>query len=283
MRRRVLVILAVFLLLPRLVVSAEATGEVPFKLYRGYVIVVRGSIGNLKNLRFIIDTGAAPSVVDVEIARKLHLTGRRERVSVFNRSLDTERVVVPNVDLGPLHADALPVVVRDLGFAEEALGTRVDAMIGFDFLRKSSFTIDYKAKKLVFGRVDSSMFVIPYQAGADYVVVEMRIQQQRVMLLVDTGASGLVLFEGAARVPPGSFSDAGTRVWSNMGGAVQVRRVRLLDAYLGPVPWGPREAFILKDVGANSPAGVHGLLGVASLKLRRLGFDSRRQILALDQ
>ena len=56
--------LAALSLAAQLAVGENARNEVPFKLYRGYVIVVRGSIGNLKNLNFLIDTGAVPSVLD---------------------------------------------------------------------------------------------------------------------------------------------------------------------------------------------------------------------------
>ena len=52
--------------------SAFTSNDVPFKLYRGYVIVIRGSIGGLTNLNFVVDTGAVPSVVDARIALKLH-------------------------------------------------------------------------------------------------------------------------------------------------------------------------------------------------------------------
>jgi len=41
-----------------LVFAADKPNEVSLKLYRGYAIVVRGSVGNLKNLNFLIDTGA---------------------------------------------------------------------------------------------------------------------------------------------------------------------------------------------------------------------------------
>src|SRR5262249_1118758 len=33
-----------------------------FKLYRGYLIVVSGSVGGLKNLHFLVDTGASKSI-----------------------------------------------------------------------------------------------------------------------------------------------------------------------------------------------------------------------------
>ncbi len=136
----------------QLVVASDSAGEVPFRLYRDYVIVVRGSIGNLKNLNFLVDTGAVPTVLDRRIARKLHLAGTPGKLSVFTQKVDTEQTSAPNVQLGQLHADALPVVVRDLSLAEQALGTRVDAMIGFDFLGQTAFTIDYLSRKMDHGR-----------------------------------------------------------------------------------------------------------------------------------
>jgi hypothetical protein len=68
------VVLVACSLAPLKVVGADGTNEVSFKLYRSYVIVARGSIGNVRNLNFVIDTGAVPSILDRRIARRLHLT-----------------------------------------------------------------------------------------------------------------------------------------------------------------------------------------------------------------
>jgi len=280
----VAVVLAGCHVTPQLVLAADSTNEVPFTLYRGYAIVVRGSIGNVKNLNFLLDTGAVPSVLDRRIAQKLHLTGTVEKLSVFTQKLDTERVIAPSVQLGPQQVEALSVVVRDLSFAEEALGTRVDAMIGLDFLGKGPFTIDYQSKRIVFGPIDPSLVAIPYQAGPGYAVVEMTIQQQKFFLLVDTGASDLVLFEGATRDCPDAIKNVGTRTWSNMGGEIRVKQVQLRDAYLGSAPWGSRDVFILEDTGStNPPTGLRGLLGIVSLKARRVAFDPEHKTLAWDQ
>ena len=74
---------------------AADSQTVPFKLYRGYVIVVRGSIGSLKSLNFLVDTGAVPSVVDPRIASKLQLRGQQGQVDVATKTLTTEQVIVP--------------------------------------------------------------------------------------------------------------------------------------------------------------------------------------------
>jgi predicted aspartyl protease len=267
---------------PPVVLAASSTNEIPFKLYRGYAIVVRGSIGTAKNLNFLIDTGAVPSVLDRRIAQRLHLTGTVEKLSVFTQKLETERVIVPEVNLGPLHSEALPAVVRDLSFAEEALGTRVDAIIGFDFLNQSAFTIDYQSKKITVGPTDPSLVAIPYHAGPGYAVVEMKIQRQTLLLLVDTGASDLVLFESATRDCPNAIKNVSSQTWSNLGGDIRVQQVQLEDAFLGSTPWGTQDVFILPDSGGNQPGGLCGLLGVASLKARRVSFDPERRVFAWD-
>lgn len=277
------VVLAACHVAPQVVLAADSSNEIPFKLCRGYAIVVRGSIGTVKNLNFLVDTGAVPSVLDQRISRKLHLTGTVEKLSVFTQKLETERVLAPDVNVGPLHSEALPAVVRDLSFAEDALGTRIDAIVGFDFLDQSPFTIDYQSKKIILGALDPSLVAIPYQAGPGYIFVEMKIQQQKLLLIVDTGASNLVLFDGVRRNCPEAIKNVGTQTWSNMGGEIQVTQAQLRDAYLGPAPWGSRDVFILENTGANPPAGIGGLLGTISLKARRVAFDPEHKILAWDQ
>jgi predicted aspartyl protease len=259
----------------------EGSNEISFTLHRGYAIVVRGSVGDLKKLNFLVDTGTVPSVLDRRIAQALHLTGTVEKLDVLTKKLDSEFVVAPKMRLGPLRADAVRVAVRDLSFAEEALGTPIDAMIGFDFLGQSSFTIDYKSRKIVFGPIDPSLTAIPYEAYPGYALVEMKLQQRSLRLLVDTGASDLVLFSSAANEYKDAFENVGTKTWSNMGGEFRVQKVHLTGAYLGPIPWGVQDAFILHD-GDSPPAGLDGLLGVASLKARRVGLDPNHRRIGWD-
>ena len=269
-------------LTPVLIFATDKPNEVLFKLYRGYAIVVRGSIENLKNLNFLVDTGAVPSVLDQHLAEKLHLVGTTEQVSVFTQKLGTKRAIAHNVQLGPVRAEGLPVVVKDLSFAADALGTRVDAMIGFEFLSQGPFTIDYDTKKIVFGPIAPSLAAVSYEAHPGYALVELRIQEHSLHLLVDTGASDLVLFASAIRDCQNAIKNIGTRTWSNMGGEIRVQQVHLESAYLGAMALGTRDVFVLPD-GGNPPVGVHGLLAVSSLRARRVGFDPNGKIIAWDR
>lgn len=78
--------------------ATKNRAELPMKLYHGYTIVAQGSIGSLKKLNFLIDTGAVPSVVAQRIARKLALRGTVDKVTVFSQTLQTQRVVLPSAN-----------------------------------------------------------------------------------------------------------------------------------------------------------------------------------------
>ena len=264
------------------VAFAKDTRAVPFRIYRGYAIVVRGSIGKLKNLNLLIDTGAVPSVVDRRVAQKLHLSGIHEKLSVFTEELDVERATARNVKIGSDRLEALPVVVRDLSFAADAFGTQVDGLIGFDFLSQGPFTIDYLHKQIVFGPIGRLAVAVHYEANPGYAVVEMKLQQYTLHLVVDTGANDLVLFGGITHDFIEAMAVVSTRTWSNMAGEIHVQEVQLKDAYLGSTPWPKKSAFILPSEPKNTPQGLSGLLGVASLKARRVAFDPGRRILAWD-
>ncbi len=169
-------------LLPGVLSAADRHTDVHFALYGGYTIVAQGGVGRLKNLNFIIDTGAVPSVVGQRVARKLGLVGRAEQLSVFNRNLEAQRVVLPDLVLGPLRARSVDVLVTDLSAFERALGVPIAGMIGLDVLGSSDFSIDYATKTLSFGRLEmpASVGSVPFETGQGYVTVRFQVQERPV-------------------------------------------------------------------------------------------------------
>ncbi len=127
------------------------TMKLPIRVYWGYLVIVEGSIGDVHKLNFLVDTGAYPSVVDQKIAHDLKLAEQPERVNLWNKSVQARQVVLPSLSLGPVRVESIPVLAEDLSFLQKALGFKVDAIVGLDVLRKSSFTINYKAKEILFG------------------------------------------------------------------------------------------------------------------------------------
>jgi predicted aspartyl protease len=252
--------------------------SIPFKLHRGYVVVVRGSVGGAKDLNFVVDTGAVPSVISQRIARKLKLRGTEDVLSTFARKSMATRVNAPEVRLGPLHASQMDVLVRDLSSVSETLGIRVDAIVGFDLLGRSAFTIDYGCKRLFFGPIDPSLASVPYKPGLAFPVVELAVGESRMVVVVDTGASALVLFEKTAQPYLSGAKEKGTETWSNLDGDVRVRNVQIPALAIGSANWSDNQAFVLE--GAEAPYGVHGLLGPVALEVDRIAFDPEQSVFA---
>jgi predicted aspartyl protease len=255
-----------------------------FKLYRGYTVVVRGSIGGLEKLRFLIDTGAVPSIVDRRIAHKLRLVGAKERVYVYNQNLETQGVVVPSVELGPIRTESLHVLVDDLSFVERGLGVRVDAIIGLDVLGSSDFCINYEAKKISFGRSGdpspSPELVVPFQTGPGSVFVKMEVQGQPLRLMVDTGAKNLMLFGNRVRGRLAALPVLGQETTATLGGAFRTRRVQLAEARLGRREMGNLTAYFM-DILSDARVDFDGLLGISSLGFTRIAFDFKHQTIGL--
>ena len=262
--------------------AAEPVTEIPFKLYRGYTIVAQGRIGSMEKRNFLVDTGAVPSVLDQRVARKLRLVGREESLSVFSGNLQAQRVNVPDVQVGPIRSASIRMLVRDLAFIEEELGVRIDAMIGLDFLNQSGLTIDYERKTISFGPPEASASVVKFIPGLPYPIVEFHAQGILVRLLVDTGAKDLILFEPRVRARLASWRTVGAKTSANMNGSVSLRQVELDQTRLGQTELGNLNAFIM-DVPADSVPGFDGLLGIASLGVKRISFDFRRSLIGWER
>jgi predicted aspartyl protease len=233
-------------------VPASAVGqkptEVPFRLIDGWAVVVQGTLGDVPNRTILIDTGAVPSAISQKAAKSLGLLGSAEQVSVMNRSIQVERVRVPNVQVGPVAAQAVDMVATDLGTIEQALHTHLDAVIGLDFLSRQSFTIDYRGKKLLFGvgfhSGDPVTFQTKHAAGGTYVLIPMESGDEKFQMLLDTGTKDITLFQvrlkGSLRQARISSED----LTVNAGGSSQINRVVIPSLRLGSIFRRKQDAYV---------------------------------------
>jgi len=257
--------------------SAEKQTDVPFRLIWNYLVVVRGSIGGQANLNFIVDTGANPSILDKRLADRLHLSGPNEKLPVLNGSVNITRVSAPAVEVGPVVRDTMEMAVQDLSFLERDLGVRIDALIGLDVLGKRNFRIDYESKRIHFDGRPSGAGTASFTSGPPFVTVEMKMENQPVRLLVDTGAAGLILFSGRLPDHLRILKESPATNGANSTGSFKMREVEIGNARLGNMDLGSRRAFVAADQGADND--FDGLLGISPLAVRELAFDFEHGLL----
>ena len=261
--------------------QAEATvnrGEIPFKLYGDYLVVMEGRIGDQGKLKFALDTGVTHSVIDNKLADQISGPRRRSgKVLSFDKIINAEWVEVPEIEFGPVHVSNFSMMIGDLRYSR-SFATHVDAVIGLDLLRLSSFSIDYDAHRVRFGPMNTDSGV-PMQVDAVCITVQLMMGDSKVRLLVDTGAQALVLYEDrvAGRLP--QLKTERETAGISMGGWVPSKRGFISNARLGTTNLDGT-VFLVKSPPGSMLADVDGYFGTAALKARRVDFDFETKTLA---
>jgi predicted aspartyl protease len=253
-----------------------ASPAISFQLERGHLVIVQGAIGPLTGRRLVVDTGSSPTILDARIAQELKLQGSVSRLELFNGSSLARTTILPSLTLGPVTAKSLPVLVSDLSFVQRDVGIRIDAIIGLDVLR-TSFVIDYEARVIRFGSLPSLPESVPFASAPPLVTVEMQVQGEPARVLVDTGASGLLLFRKAHRFDLLAVRRAQTA--DNLSGPFQREQVEVSDLRLGSSDLGRRIAY-LANARDSVSRDYDGLLGIPALGIKQLAFDFERGVLS---
>ena len=251
--------------------ASHISVKLPVRLYGGYLVIAEGAIGNIRKLNFLVDTGACPSVVDQNIAVELKLSEQPERVNLWNKSVQAGQVIIPSLSLGPVRVDSIPVLSEDLSFLQKALGFKVHAIVGLDVLRKSSFTINYKTKEILFGSPESLTYSVPFDTDTPVVTVRMGFQDRRLRMVVDSGGPDLTLFRSRVS-EPADLQTLGTETVADAGGTFQRTKVRISEVYIGKETVGAQNAFLVDD-RKDEGDDFDGVLGIKGLQFWKVAFD----------
>ena len=268
------IVLILVLTLPAL---AKESITVPFQLIDGWAIVLQGQIAD-RPVKILIDTGAVPSAISLRLVNQLGITGTFKEVSVFNQTLNAEKVRVARVRIGPLSVDNLDMMAINLATIERALGTQIDAVIGLDFLSKRNFSLDYRDKILIFADPppdpQAIAFKVRYEAGGTYTIMPLEIDGQKLQMLLDTGTKDLILFE--QRLPHSlKISRGKTESNLNFGGEGRLTEVELRSARLGAISRRKQKAYVW-SVNKDQLRDFDGLLGPTALGATSISFDFDR-------
>jgi predicted aspartyl protease len=252
--------------------------EMPFKLHRGHLITVRGAAGPATDLRFLLDTGAGRTVIAAPLAAGLGLSGHSSSVRAFGRTILASEVVIPELRFGAIRLERQTGLATDLFAMAQSIGLdRLDAVIGMDVLGRASFAIDYARRRIVPGAARRTRHRVPLRADRLFPVVRIELGAEPVDVIVDTGASHVVLFRSAAR---SALAGRARTLAASLSGSVPVSGLRLPELRVG--------AWLAHDVPvvlAEAPASwnrAHGLLAPTALDASYVQFDFERRTLGWD-
>ena len=251
--------------------------SLPFELCRGFIVTARGAVGDLDGLRLLLDTGAARTIVDARVARRLDLSGPASPILGFHGAAAAEAIVAPSIRLGPVLKTSVSVLSADLSGHAAILDCAHDVIVGADVMRGVCFTIDYRARTLWFGRSEGWKRGVSFDRTSPYLVIDAIVDAVRLRLLVDTGSEVIAIYERA--VPAGWRA----RVDADVGGTsvtgdVRLRRLTARSIELGRSRWHRRPVFLLE--GSGPDPSYDGVLGVRALGLATVHFDLEQMVLS---
>jgi predicted aspartyl protease len=255
---------------------------VGFDLYRGYLIVARGSAGELHDRNFLLDTGASTTILDRQLALALSLSEAPGSVAVLDGRVHAGKASLPSLEFGPLRKTELPVLTEDLSFLEKGLAVRVDAVIGLDVLEQSAFVVDYPRREIRFGPLPSLANAIPLRLKEGLATIDAEMNRAAVRLLVDTGASSLILFETRLPSSVAGLENGIVRESTNLNGTFTRKEVRLQSLKVGETDFGRTPAFVVHD-RRDTGRDFDGLMSPAALGIKTVSLDLTRGVVAFSR
>jgi hypothetical protein len=237
--------------------TSTLDSTLPFQLRNGFLISLEGRIGPLSRLHFILDTGAARTVIDSKVAAQLHLPLYKAKVLNFDHSVKAGSATIPDLQLGSLTIFNPPVIVGDLAqFTEFSSG--IDGIIGCDVLRSTkSLLIDYRFNILTLRYATNAP--ISAEKSPQALTVSLPVQGQRVRLVFDTGLQDMLLYSDRLRSHPPQlrFSD---KISNAYEGRLSGERAILPGIQLGRDEL-QASVFLLKKAPRAFPENIYGCVG----------------------
>jgi len=250
---------------------------VPFKLHRGFLVIVKCSIGELPDLSCIVDTGVTETVVDPSVVHRLSLETRPDHAVFLTQEATVDAVSLPFLKLGPIRTGSLAGIVTDLSSLMAKFGIRPDVLIGMDVLRRTNFVIDYKARQLSFSAVPPLVHSTSLVHDLRFALVESTIMGKRVLLQVDTGFPGLLLYGGWRGQPALAVK------WENQVQSVAHTLVAAsLPSEVRIGNWHTQRLELAVISGPPDLFGFDGLIGPQALNAHRIAFDFENNLLSWD-
>jgi hypothetical protein len=254
---------------------AAVLAQIPFQYRDGFLWLKVTAAGRTAPLNFLLDSGAASSVVSTQAARSLHLRlGMTQEVAGVYSHTAASRISHFEASAGGI---ALPqsVLALDLGAVSATCHQPIDGLVGADFFRGRVVQIDFAAgciRILDASAPSRGASVLPMQMRNHAVCLPVSVADGAAQWMrLDTGCDSCL--EWAPGRGAQSADARSTSVGLSSGGGQTIYTdVRLGDRSLHAVKTGKHNTQIFP--------GESGLVGNALLCKFRVTVDSvHRQVI----
>ena len=261
-----------------LALSVPVRGDtLEFRYREGHAgaVIVPVHVQGVGPFDFLLDTGADTTVVHPDLATRARLvpTARIELITVAGTMLVPQAAA--DVSLAGLSLGRLDLLIHGL-LAARAHDPAVMGILGRDALRATPFAIDHQRRRITLGGPPPAD-AMPYEEsdGRPVVQAHLRCTGPPLRLALDSGASGLILFEAADPLP--IVTDGGVRAETNAG-TTWLRTGRLEALCVGRARLSGLPVAVL-----DRPAPARGEDGLLPTRLfARIHFDPRLKTVKLE-
>jgi predicted aspartyl protease len=243
---------------------------IPIRPAGGFALVDGVYLNGTGPYRFLLDTGAQSSTISSEVVTRL---GMQPRYAVIRVTTGSEEVVpaylAAEISLGPVRANDVELLASSMQIVRRATGP-VDGILGQNFLERFPWLLDRERETLIFdlegsiaARLSGKRTKVSSADGR--MLVPARIGGKKRLLVLDSGASHLILFTRASltRVVAATVDSNGGAQMALSGAisSLQVGDVELeqVPAAMMPVARGNEDGLLpvnlFRSIYVDAPSG----------------------------
>jgi predicted aspartyl protease len=133
-----------------------AATPVPFTLAKpDKPLILLDTMVNEKGpFRFVLDTGAGGTIITPALAKKLNIVpdkpDKESKATGAGGDVQVRAGSVKSLAIGKTRRERLDVAIMDLAGISKAVGTDLDGILGYNFLKQYRVTIDYRGRTVTF-------------------------------------------------------------------------------------------------------------------------------------
>ena len=243
-----------------------------------------------EKLFFLVDTGCTSTVIDTEIARKLHLPFDNEShtaIGAYSQFI-TYQSELTWLQLGPIEKLHLPVQIMDLSKANFV--GNIGGILGVDFWKKYVLTVDFRKNQIELSNSfeqnsKKQTWIIPAfddEHGRLYVNCTIN-NSCHTPMLIDTCSPTTTMPYGLAKeifadkIEKSKFHDC---EWDVNGGKAKVAIIQTQSFQMGDYACAGLNIHVFKNDGQGSNVCI---IGSDFLRNYRVSFDFPNQRLILEK